>query len=1096
MRLHTSAQRELHRQPNRNYHVRVEVQDLDLNWKNLKNLFAVNWIDNWTVDYNLDNQVATASVDLMRETRNFSLAPLMGGSDINRLADDSYSPLLWPARPIRILTATTESGVAPLEEEWIEIFIGRIDEINWANDPVTIQARDEGGRIQDAYIKEVVTYENDPHVPLEDQIETLLAPMSPAVPLFVPVPTDAEIGGYTQDLMNRMEAIQNLAILSGLTARYKYADDGVSKFTLYEPDRTKTVADDIFGPSEYFSVNNLNIALTDIRNYVEVFWKDSSGEEHSTVRTDPTSMAAFGERYMSIGLEATKNLITTEPEAIRLAEAARNELAFPYAVQEIENSYYPYAELGDYYEWIANNQHYDSNQKFAVAAFRHEGRGGDITTTITTRGKPAAYRKRWFRLESGQPNDAEPLDITVPPVLTYSVNLQSQWLTAKVQGGPGTYVTRALCRIDREPTAIELDASLPSPPGYTSGIFTDLIKLKAGKRFYVAGRAYNAAGEGTAVARIEGEWLGLNATPGADVILGTPQSGTKFIIWPTAFDDECAYCHIWIREYDSEPTLTSVEGRSPAPFRTLTLGTDAMMPGVAVNVAIPISHPDNWLVVTWVPFDHLDKRGHPQTRKMQGSQGVPGTVTNPYDPPTVEPSLAVWIDPSQEDTFNNDDRVATGNDFSGEDNDAVAVASGFRPLYKTNQTPAGDAVFRFASVNGNGNFGGDADTPANAGEPEYLVTPLLGIPNDGMTIIVAGRRSGAHVEHTAFYRLATIGGNSDLGLSETHNIPDNTHLYYGINGTVIAESVTTDWFIHAVRFSSLVAERTDFYEGVEHDTVGNPAQATAMNALLIGAGGEVDIADIQLFLTDLDDTKIAERFAWLDWKLRTPHDHIPVGDPPLQITALEQVDSFVDSVTVRVTLPDPAPPKIKISIDGIRGFTVDVTGAPLGTQDIIVPDLDEGMSYTICATSVSNSGLLPTASPPWWAGLPLCITGTTDISGGTLDDIVSVEAAYDAAGQNILVRIETTGLNHPNGTIYHAEISPDNNAGPYAGDYVGFEDGFGALISIPFAQPSSSYPFLNSLGNQTVYVRVWASRNGWIDSGKFEFAAFVHYRPS
>jgi hypothetical protein len=392
---------------NVNYHSRLKVANGD------GVLIDISYfLDTWSIEVQADAKVATANFALHRETSEFSLAPLMGGSSLNRKADDSYSPLLYGGRAFTFETATVAAGAVPLSTDWVEVIGGKIDKVNWQSDPVTIEGRDRGAYLQRTWIKEPKIYNFDEtthevtKVDIQDQLTTLLTDnMSSPPALTVLGDPDAQVGAYTQEEMNLMDALEAIAQKRAWDIRYKYGSDGVSRLTFYEVDRDTTTEDDSIGPSEYYEVNDMSVSDVDVRNVIRVYYIDENDGETKFVQypaeedvdTDP-SVIEFGQQFMKIGTEATKELIFDATAAMRLAVAAYKELSTPFAGHEIICSYLWQAEIGDLYKFLANNVHYDSDQKYFVTGVRHEGSLGHAETTLTTRGKPLSYKKKWFRL--------------------------------------------------------------------------------------------------------------------------------------------------------------------------------------------------------------------------------------------------------------------------------------------------------------------------------------------------------------------------------------------------------------------------------------------------------------------------------------------------------------------------------------------------------------------------------------------------------------------------------------------------------------------------------------------------------------------------
>jgi hypothetical protein len=513
------------------------------------------------------------------------------------------------------------------------------------------------------------------------------------------------------------------------------------------------------------------------------------------------------------------------------------------------------------------------------------------------------------------------------------------------------------------------------------------------------------------------------------------------IIYPVAFDDECAYCEVWTREFTSNPGSTySVEDLSNAPYRVLSLGDDAMVPGIEFDLSIPIAHPDNWLLVTFVPFDHLGKRGNVKHKKNKGSRGE---IDDPGGPEGME-SLLLWIDASQEGFAENDD-VDTATDFSGNGHDMTcSQGTAFQPKWSDGQTPAGTPVFDFITPSLS-SFSGDLNTDNAVNEPEYLRTATtLAIPTDGMTVFLVARRDGAHVEHTVFYRGADNTGQTPW-VKEEDAGAGVYKVKWDPTGAIITPSDTTEFFIHAVRFESTSLAR-QYYNAEQAGSTWDPvASFDSATGFMLG-GGNLQIAEFIVFEGALTDVEMNDIFAYLSDKHFNGTVDPPLGtapDPPSVVL----VSETTSSITVDVTMPASAPDSIRITINGLHSYDETVTVAGSATQTIVIGgSLNPDTTYVLDFRSV-DAGLTSTK-------VSLIVT-TDAVELVALDTPTDPDVAYSEGDQTVIVRVQP-GANNPSLTEYHVETS-SVTGGPYAFRAFGYDDGFGGLITFGVVQFSSAY---------------------------------------
>lgn len=404
MRLITSGERARQTARHANYYLRVEVKDSENNWRDLTSQSGIDWVDGCTWQMSIDALTMTGSVTLKRESRAFSLAPLLTGSALNKDSHGAYAPLLDVGRGIRISTATTSAAVAPLTGDWKEVFLGSITDIDFGGDPITLTISDLGQHLIDTVIEvDGTVYGDVAGAAIESVMQQILDDNLGAgiVTLFVPVSPGWYVTPYPQSRTNVMDALSQLALQFGWNLRYKYDSSDVYRLTLYDPNRAKTTADATIGPDEYLNVSRLALSNANVRNVVKINYQDSiTGIVGSQTASDSGSIAEFGRRYMEIG-EGSSSNIDTATEALAMATAAVSDLADPQADQQIDQFYFWQVEVGDLLTYQANGVHYDADQKWAVQSYTHSFSASQHSTSIAVRGQVAGSYKQWLLTRNG-----------------------------------------------------------------------------------------------------------------------------------------------------------------------------------------------------------------------------------------------------------------------------------------------------------------------------------------------------------------------------------------------------------------------------------------------------------------------------------------------------------------------------------------------------------------------------------------------------------------------------------------------------------------------------------------------------------------------
>jgi hypothetical protein len=371
----------------------------------------------WSLD--IDNIVSGGSAEFVRGTGTRSLAPQVEPSLWNRDDDGVYAPWADGNRNIIVMNATVNPGTVPaFPADYRELFTGKIDEVDPASGERTVVTfRDLGARLLDKQIERRRKYGSVDGVPVQTVMQAILDdnPLATGpVSLVVRGPVgwpDWDIREYEQQRVKVLEALQTLAEQAGGTVRYLYDASGVSRLTLFRPDRDKVTSDWELGTDEHFGVEELKVGDTTIRNIVHVdFYDRYSGERRSAEYAVDASIGKYDRRYMEINEEDSSN-IDSVAEALDMATSAAKDLAWPKASHRARTMLFWPVELSDLGGWKASPEHYTDDQQFGTVAIQHEVSPADGRTTIMARGNVAGVYDRWLRKENpnGDPPDGPPM---------------------------------------------------------------------------------------------------------------------------------------------------------------------------------------------------------------------------------------------------------------------------------------------------------------------------------------------------------------------------------------------------------------------------------------------------------------------------------------------------------------------------------------------------------------------------------------------------------------------------------------------------------------------------------------------------------------
>jgi hypothetical protein len=281
MRTLTAAQTEIYNHDERQVNLKVSIKNTAGNWISLSTLEDRNWIESVRFGENLDQPVSQCSITLIRNDYYLSLAPLMAGSKIN--IDD---PLVYIAREIRIETAVIPIDYTTVGADWVNVFEGRIDQVDWPEHRMTLQCRDRSGLLQDITIEtETQRGADDLSKDAEDVMQDILNGADTGVTLSTPTPSSWAIKAYIQQKTQVLPAITLMADQIAWQVRQKW-DAGTStwKTTFFEPDRYKAIADKTFYLNQYYKINNISMNLAGIRNVIEITYTDGTSGLRQTLQ--------------------------------------------------------------------------------------------------------------------------------------------------------------------------------------------------------------------------------------------------------------------------------------------------------------------------------------------------------------------------------------------------------------------------------------------------------------------------------------------------------------------------------------------------------------------------------------------------------------------------------------------------------------------------------------------------------------------------------------------------------------------------------------------------------------------------------------------
>lgn len=412
---------------------RVRVKDSTGTFQDLRAFLGRNWVARIDYGGDIDDQCASASIQLFRDRYAISLAPLVETSKANLLTG-SYAPLIDAMREIIIEAALLPEGVSVVSGDWIEVFRGFIDKPSWGGkfSSLSLDCRDLA-----APLAEIVTetegrpdtsaYGLDPSGrPLEEVCQDVLDDWATlagyTIVLYTPTGTlvdprpVAERCGFNvkrfvpakgQSLLDTLRILANFV---GYDVKVRWSSvTNTFRLELYNPPRGNTTPDVTIGPGAIRDVQRLEIDPSSVRNAVVVTYLTNPDDENTststTTATDSTSITRYRRRWMEVVSGAASG-INSATEANQMRDAIISDLKDPKAEMIVESSYRPDVVLNDLVRWSPDAKHFTADQDLACVSLRHRIEpDGKAETIIATRGRPCGQFTKWLYVAAG-PNTA------------------------------------------------------------------------------------------------------------------------------------------------------------------------------------------------------------------------------------------------------------------------------------------------------------------------------------------------------------------------------------------------------------------------------------------------------------------------------------------------------------------------------------------------------------------------------------------------------------------------------------------------------------------------------------------------------------------
>lgn len=521
------------------YAVRVRISDGSA-MREWTNYLSTDWVFDLEIVRALDTPAATLALTLAGGEPGRAASPFVSTSTVN-----TGGQALTPSRAVTVEVQSLAPGATIVAGDWVTVFDGIVDELAITGRRVTVTARDRFAMLLDAAF-DAAAGTRFTAAAWATQLQAMLDNRlgAGAVTLIVPAAPSGTAAEVTISAGTTL-AEAMLSVVRQLGWRLVYGWSGnTPQLQLIEPRRTLATADWSLSADDVLSFREAGWSRERVRNSVTVYYLDSGlGTISSVTEEDGTSIATFGRRTMVIR-EAATSAIRTSSAALVMARAILADLKDAPLTYEVETRALWPVEVGDLLDVGALPNISDSTQRLAVQ--RHTlriasgGRGVQVRSQLSLRGRPAAAYDAWYRQGDGQPAAqtqilARARVMTPVGATTYTVRC-----SASAPGGPrtGTWTCTALTGVTAsggivEGTATSLQVKAIDGD-YSGGVNVDYVDVIVNRAAVASqpGRfefRVDAPGctSGTAAVEIEPQRA---LVPGRIEVVGFTQSGAAITL--------------------------------------------------------------------------------------------------------------------------------------------------------------------------------------------------------------------------------------------------------------------------------------------------------------------------------------------------------------------------------------------------------------------------------------------------------------------------------------------------------------------------------------------------------------------------------------
>lgn len=344
--------------------------------RNLMDIEGLDFVAAVSGGESVDDAVEQVTLELFREVGGISLVPddtqsIANLSDIT--GGITVVPFVEQGKRLTCEAARVPLGIDAQDADWVLVFDGSVDDVDWESSPLKLQARNGAAYAVDDVLEDDIKVPADGSLdtggcgteaaPLETAIQDLFDEMhEDALTVYAPWPANLCLFQKEMERGPFWEKARELATVRGWDMKMRFAqhpDENEFKPTLTDPRRDRVDVDGVISSGEILRFKSLGYSRIDVRNRIrgialsdpavdaEGYDQDGNGVTITRTVEDSTSKSTYKTRFMELRLDST-SFIRGEANLLQMLNSVLADLKDPLYTAGVELTDLFELELNDY----------------------------------------------------------------------------------------------------------------------------------------------------------------------------------------------------------------------------------------------------------------------------------------------------------------------------------------------------------------------------------------------------------------------------------------------------------------------------------------------------------------------------------------------------------------------------------------------------------------------------------------------------------------------------------------------------------------------------------------------------------------------------